>query len=225
MELVTVYPAVPPKAGGYSSPGSILVTYEVPDDEAFVRGYFSFTLRTVLGSDGKVYSGTMDQAIAMAQDMLRSHLIGEIVISNECLWKDPADQRPADEQHRSAPPPQQGKSVGDERALPPTTTPDGKPIKTFTSAKVEKERDPKSKKTYIGFYMANHQFPDTKVNSDATDMWARVCEQLKKLTGVDWLAADLGTVVTREMIVGYTDAKNNDKNGNPYKDFYGVKAK
>src|SRR6185369_3140108 len=101
------------------------------------------------------------------------------------------------------------------------TTPDGKQIKTFVSVKVEKERDPKNKKTYIGFYMANHNFPDTKINADSGEMWDRVCTQLTKLTGIDWSTADLGTVSNRELIVGYTDAKNNDKHGNPYKDFFG----
>jgi hypothetical protein len=115
-ELVTVYPAVPPKSQGYSSPGSILVTYEIPEDEVFIRGYFSFTLRAAVLEDGTKVMGTMDQAIQMAQDMLRSHLIGEIEISPECLWRDPADQRqappPPPQRQQSAPPPSNDNEAG-----------------------------------------------------------------------------------------------------------------
>lgn len=221
-EIVTVYPAVPPKPGGYSSPGSILVTYEVPESEDFIRGYFSFTLRTII-VDGQPVRGTMDMAIEMAQDMLRSHLLGEVEISPECLWRDPADQRQAEQNRKTyEQPPAQNTGNG---GTPPKTTPDGKPIKTFVSVKVEKERDPKNKKTYIGFYMSGHNFPDTKVTSDAGEVWDRACEQLQKITGMDWHGAELGTALNREMVVGYTDAKNTDSKGNPYKDFYGVKSK
>lgn len=93
-ELVTVYASVPPN--GKSNPGAILY-----------RGvYFSVTLResvvpvaTEVGFE--IVHGNMETAFAMMDAIVNAHENGLIQIAPECLWRDPADQRPSGEQNRS----------------------------------------------------------------------------------------------------------------------------
>lgn len=209
-ELVTVYASVPPN--GHSSPGCVLY-----------RGvYFSVTLRCLLSSDGQhVEVGTMANAIVMMNNIVDAHEAGLIAIAPACLYRDPADQRPAEERsnrnrYESGNPPADGAKLA----------PNGKVIKSFECVKIEKERDPKSKKTYIGLYEAGHKWPDVRVRED-DKLWSDLCEALHNLTGMDWGGASaLGSVWTRESyIVGYTDSDRTTVNGNPYRDYFGIRAK
>lgn len=86
-ELVTVYVSVPPN--GKSNPGAML----------YKGVYFSVTLRTVIDGEQRVH-GDMIDAYAMMDSIIEAWQDGAIQIHPECLWRDPADQRPADEQPR-----------------------------------------------------------------------------------------------------------------------------
>jgi hypothetical protein len=208
-ELVTVYPAVPPKSQGYSSPGSILVTYTVPDQETFVRGYFSFTLRAAVMPDGSVLMGTMDQAIQMAQDMLRSHLIGEIEISSECLWKDPADQRPPDEQRRqqSAPPANNQNSGSD---TPGVFVNHGYKIKRMVD---------EDKVSYvIAFKMANGKesdYPATISNEKYLKMLAKALAEAG-YKSAEWASGEPHMI---NIDFGVTKSEKTAPNGKKYNDY------
>ncbi len=160
---------------------------------------------------------------AVMQRWIDWHKEGIIQIDTLSIRPDPMDQRPPNEQRQqSAPPPSasQGRSTGESGDVP--RTPDGKEIKKFMCVKVDKERE--NGKTYVRFWMKNGRYPALRIHPDEKT-YNKACEQLKGLTSIDWKAAELGVSVNCDLICGYTESDNTKSTGNPYWDFYGIRAK
>lgn len=141
-ELVTVYVSVPPN--GKSNPGVIL----------YKGVYFSVTLRTVVDGESRVHGDMLD-AFAMMDSLIEAWQDGTIQISPECLWRDPADQRPADEQ------PKQNRSDFDNQ--------DGSPMFVNHGYKIKRMVDEGKVSYVIAFKMAGgkeSQFPATISNEN-----------------------------------------------------------
>lgn len=226
-ELASVQPAKPGSGDrAYSGLHGVWYTdRKAEPDTKPLEVFFAVTMRVVIAPNGEVVDPAIvaGYAEAMMQQFIDWHKEGIAILDPLSIRPDPVDQRPPAEQtsrktYDNKPPAGSAQSA-------PKTTPDGKIVKSFVSVKVEKERDPKNKKTYIGFYAAGHNFPTVKVTQDQLDMWNKACNSLEEITGMAWRDAELGQTLSREMVCGYTESTKTKANGSPYMDFYGVRAK
>lgn len=172
-------------------------------NETEYRGFsFSITL----------YSGTLDEALAKADEFIAAHEAGVINL-HRFRVSDPADQRPSNDKRNASPAP------------PRTAAPNGKPIITFDVVKVELERDAINKKTYIGIFKVGDKFPTVRINQDSV-MWEQCCTNLSDSTGIDWFSGQIGLIYTTPgLLCGYTESDNVNDRGKPYKDFVGIRRK
>lgn len=164
--LFKVYPSTPPN--GRNNPGCILVTYREQ------RVYFSITLMA---------PGVASQALVACCDMIDLHLDSEGVfaIHPECFYRDPADQRPTDEQAAN-------RNSFESQA---SSLPDNQMRIRKVSRGTSKQGNP----LVMLFADPNGRNPDLR-------MPPKFAKPINAKTGIDW-AADVnqGKVSTCDMVV------------------------
>lgn len=109
-ELISVQPAKPGDGSNTAYSGLSGVWYTDQERDTNTKVFFAVTMRTVVMPDGTANHGQMADAIEHMQQFINWHLDGLIEINESCIWRDPADQRPAGDTRKhyesnGAPPP------------------------------------------------------------------------------------------------------------------------